>query len=565
MSDAQRVVVIGAVACGAKAASRLRRLDGQAKITMVDQGRYVSYAGCGLPYYVEGKVKELEDLLKTTYDRIRDEDYFKKVKEISVLTGTRALRIDRAAKTVEVERIAGSEQHELPYDKLVLAMGASPIAPPVEGLELEGVFHLTRMEDAAAVHDLVEGREGGRAVVIGGGFIGIEASEALAARRWDVTLIEKEGQVFPWALDPELAAHVGEHLFENMVTVHVGTKVLGISGEGGRVKSVESEVGTHEADLVILATGVRPNVDIARDAGLEIGSTGALRVDRQLRTSDPDIFAGGDLVENDHLVTGKPCYIPLGSTANKHGRVIADAIHGLPTEFPGVLGTFVCKAFEFNVGSTGLNETAARQAGYDVVSVNVPGFDRAHYYPDAEIIGIKTVVERENGRLLGLQAVGKGDVARRIDVAATAISLGATIDRLPVLDLAYAPPFAAAIDCFLAAINATNNQRAGLLHGVPPGDVRRWMDERDDFVILDVRTEMEFERSQIDHPAVVNIPIEELVARRDELPRDKEIAIICLVGLRSFTAQRLLEAHGFEQVRTIEGGMYLWPWKDELA
>lgn len=565
MSDAQRVVVIGAVACGAKAASRLRRLDGQAKITMVDQGRYVSYAGCGLPYYVEGKVKELEDLLKTTYDRIRDEDYFRKVKEVPVLTGTRAIRIDRAAKSVELERIASGERHELPYDKLVLAMGASPVDPPIEGLELEGVHHLTRMEDASAVHDLVEGREGGRAVVIGAGFIGIEASEALAARRWDVTLIEKEGQVFPWALDPEMAAHVGEHLFENMVTVHVGTKVLGISGEGGRVKSVESEVGTHEADLVILATGVRPNVDIAREAGLELGPTGALRVDRQLRTSDPDIFAGGDLVENVHLVTGRPCYIPLGSTANKHGRVIADAIHGLPTEFPGVLGTFVCKAFDFNVGSTGLNETAARAAGYDVVCVNVPGFDRAHYYPDAEIIGLKTVVERESGRLLGLQAVGKGEVARRVDVAATAISLGAKADDLPVLDLAYAPPYAAALDCFLTAINATNNQRSGLLQGVSPYDVHRWMDERDDIVILDVRSEMEFERSQIDHPAVVNIPIEELVARRDELPREKEIAIICLVGLRSFTAQRLLEAHGFERVRTIEGGMYLWPWKDELA
>jgi NADPH-dependent 2,4-dienoyl-CoA reductase/sulfur reductase-like enzyme/rhodanese-related sulfurtransferase len=559
-----RVVVVGAVACGAKAASRLRRLDGTARITMIDQGRYVSYAGCGLPYYVQGKVKELDDLLKTTYDRIRDEEYFGKVKDVDVLTGTRAVRIDRASKVVETVELASGREDEVPYDKLVLAMGASPVRPPIEGLELEGVYHLTTMEDARAVREIVDGRSSGKAVVIGGGFIGVEAAEALGSRDWDVTLLEKEGQLFPWALDPEMAAHVGEHLFESLVTVHLGTKVSKLVAEQGRVAKVVSDVGEHDADLVILATGVRPNVELAREAGLELGETGALAVDDQLRTSDPDIYAGGDLVQNRHLITGRPCYIPLGSTANKHGRVIADAIHGLDTTFPGVLGTFVCKAFEFNVGSTGLSEGAAREAGYDVLCFSAPGFDKAHYYPDSEMLGLKIVVDRQSGRLLGLQAVGKGDAARRIDVAATALTLGAKLDQLSQLDLCYAPPYAAAVDCFLTTIFAALNLRRGLLERTSPFDIRRWLEERDDVVLLDVRSEMEFERGAIDDSKVLNIPIEELSERLDELPRDKHVSCICLAGLRSFTAQRMLQARGFASVSTVEGGIYLWPWKDEL-
>jgi NADPH-dependent 2,4-dienoyl-CoA reductase/sulfur reductase-like enzyme/rhodanese-related sulfurtransferase len=564
MTEPTRVVVIGAVACGAKAASRLRRLDGAAQITMIDQGRYVSYAGCGLPYYVEGKVKEIDDLLKTTYDRIRDEDYFGKVKDVEVLSGTRAVRIDRERKVVETVEVSGGREASVPYDKLVLAMGASPVRPPVEGLDLEGVYHLTTMEDAQAVHDIVESREAGHAVVVGGGFIGIESAEALAARGWDVTLIEKEGQLFPWALDPEMAAHVGEHLFENLVTVHVGTHVQKLVDEQGRVAKVVSDAGEHDADLVILATGVRPNVQLAADAGLELGETGALAVDEQLRTSDPDIHAGGDLVENRHLITGKPCYIPLGSTANKHGRVIADAIHGLDTTFPGVLGTFVCKAFAFNVGSTGLSEREARAQGYDVTCFAAPGFDKAHYYPDSEMIGLKIVVDRPSQRLIGLQAVGKGDTARRIDVAATAMTLGARLDQLTQLDLCYAPPYSAALDCFLTTIYAAQNLRRGLLERTSPFEVRRWLAERDDFVVLDVRSEMEFERGAIDDPKVINIPLEELSARIDEVPRDKHVGCLCLAGLRSYTAQRMLQSRGFEKVSTIEGGIYLWPWKDEL-
>jgi pyruvate/2-oxoglutarate dehydrogenase complex dihydrolipoamide dehydrogenase (E3) component/rhodanese-related sulfurtransferase len=420
------------------------------------------------------------------------------------------------------------------------------------------------MEDAQAVHDIVESKESGSAVVIGGGFIGIESAEALAARRWDVTLIEKEGQLFPWALDAEMAAHVGEHLFENLVTVHLGTSVQRLEGEEGRVARVVTDAGTFDADLVILATGVKPNVDLAREAGLQLGESGALAVDAQLRTSDPDIYAGGDLVENRHLITGKPCFIPLGSTANKHGRVIADAIHGLDTTFPGVLGTFVCKAFEFNVGSTGLGEQAAREAGYDVLCFAAPAFDRAHYYPDAELLGLKIVVEQRSGRLLGLQAAGKGDAARRIDVAATAITLGARLDQLTQLDLCYAPPYSAAIDCLLTTIYAANNLRRGLLERTTPFELRQWLEERDDVVLLDVRSELEFERGHVDDPKTVNIPIEQLTSRLEELPRDKHVVCMCLAGIRSFTAQRLLQQKGFDRVSSVEGGVYLWPWKDDL-
>ncbi len=558
------VLIIGAVACGAKTASRIHRLDPLAKITMLDQGKYISYAGCGLPYYISGDVKEFDELLQTGYGRIRDVDYFKDIKGADVRTGMRAESIDREKKIVIARDLSSNTETTFSYDKLVLGMGAAPVRPEIEGIDLKGIYHMTSMEDAAAISDLVKGTPGGSAVIIGAGFIGIECVEALRQREWDVTLIEVGDQVFPKALDFDIAANVEEHLFESMVEVELEAKIRRIEGENGRASKVITENSEYDADLVILATGVRPNVGIARDAGLTIGETGALSVNSKLQTSDPDIYAGGDLVENLHLVSGKKCYMPLGSTANKHGRVIADNICGIDSEFPGVLGTFVCKALKINVGATGLTEKHANDLEIDAYSIAAPGFDKAHYYPDGALMGLKLVIEKGTNRLLGLQAAGPGDVARRIDIAATALKFGATIDQLSNLDLAYAPPFSQALDVIITASNVAKNSINGDAKLLTSKETQELL-EKEDIIIVDVRTNTEFHGVHIENPKVKNIPLDDLPQRMDEIPKDKKILCMCMVGQRSYEAQRMLQAAGYPEVYTVAGGVHLWPWKDDLA
>ncbi len=565
MATGKQVVIIGASACGAKAASRIKRLRPDYDVTMIDQGRYISYAACGIPYFISGRVRAMDDLLKTTYGKVRDAEYFKNLKDIAVRTGVKAVAINREAKTVSAENMLSGEKIEFAYDSLVLASGASAAVPDIPGCDLEGVYHLTGLEEAAAVAEELKKAPGGSAVIIGGGFIGIEAAEALGLNKWEVTIIEREEQLFPGMLDFEIAALIQEHLFEHMIEPEFNAKLLSIEGADGRVKKVVTAKKAYDADIVIVAAGLRPNTALARSAGLEAGKTGALAVDSRLRTSDPDIYAGGDLVENLHLVTGRQCYIPLGSTANKHGRVIADNICGIDSEFPGVQGTFVCKAFDYNVGSTGVTESQAKRLGLDAFAVSVCGFDKAHYYPDSQIMALKLVIDNSSRRLLGLQAVGRGDVARRVDIAATAIRLGAKADDLAHLDMAYAPPFSPALDVFVTALNVAGNVKGGLMRPVSAFEARRLLEEDEGTVILDVRADNEFRRAHIDHPKVRNIPLDELPGRLGEIPKDRKILCLCLLGLRGFSAQRILDAAGFPDVHTVEGGMFLWPWKEEFA
>lgn len=565
MNDPKRILVIGASACGAKAASRIKRLRPDHEVTILDQGHYISYAACGIPYYLSGKVREFDDLLKTTYGRIRDVRYFKEVKDITIHTNIRVTSIDRAARRVAAVDIVSGEPRTFDYDALILAMGASPKMPPIPGAELKGVYHLTGMEDAAAVAQEIKDCAGGSAVIIGGGFIGVEAAEALMLKKWEVALLERENQLFPGMLDFEIAALVQEHLYEQMVETEFNAAVLSLEGSDGRVTKVVTGKREYKADIVIVAAGLRPNTALAEAAGIELGETGALKVNARLQTSDPAIYAGGDMVENRHIITGKPCYIPLGSTANKHGRVIADNICGMDSELPGIQGTFVCKAFEYNVGSTGITETQAQRMGMDAVALSVCGFDKAHYYPDSQIMALKLVVENGTRRLLGLQAAGKGDVARRIDVAAAAMRLGATVHDIVCLDMAYAPPFSPALDLLVTALDVSNNVNSGIMRPITALETKRHLDNGDDVVILDVRSELEFRRQHIDHTKVINVPLDSLHERLGEIAKHKKILCLCLLGLRGFAAQRILDAAGYPDVRTIEGGLFLWPWKEELA
>lgn len=555
---------MGASACGAKAASRVKRLRPDYDVIILDQGRYISYSACGMPYYLGGKIRDMEELMKTAYGGIRDEQYFKDTKNITVHIGVRVLGIDREARIIETVNIETGESLSFDYDILVLATGALPRTPPIPGANLKGVYHLTRLEDAQAIDRELNDKEAGSAVIVGGGFIGVEAAEALRSRKWDVTLLEREGGLFPGMLDFEISAVIQEHFFDNAVTYELNCEILSFEEKNGKVYKVITKKNEYSADLVVLATGLKPNTEIAGTAGLDLGETGALRVNAYMQTSDPNIYAGGDLVENKHLVTGKSCYMPMGSTANKHGRVIADNICGIPSEFPGVQGTFACKVFDYAVGATGITKTQASQGEIDAFTISVCGFDKAHFYPDSGIMALKLLLEKETGRLLGLQAVGKGDVARRIDVAAGAIRLGASISDIAHLDMAYSPPFSQPMDIFVTALNVAENVKTGLMKPISPLEARKLLDEDENVVMLDVRSELEFMRTHISNPKVVNIPLGELYRRMGELPSNKKIICTCLLGLRGYSAQRILEAAGFPDVCTLEGGLHLWPWKDDL-
>jgi NADPH-dependent 2,4-dienoyl-CoA reductase/sulfur reductase-like enzyme/rhodanese-related sulfurtransferase len=556
-----RIVVIGGVAAGPKAAARARRRDPQAEITIVERGSLLSYAGCGLPFYVEGLIHDVDDLMSTTAGTVRDSAFFADVKDIRILTRTEAQRIDRAGNVVHVRDLVSGAAAQLPYDKLVLATGATPVVPPVEGMDLQNVFRLHHPADAVAMREAVETGAIRQAVLIGGGLIGLETAAALTARGVHVTVVEMMDQLLAALLDLEMAAYLHRGLRQRLA-IRLGERVLRLEGDTtGRVARVYTTNGAVEAQLVLVATGVRPNVQLARDAGIAIGKTGGIAVNARLQTSDPDIYAGGDCVENVHLVSGQPCFVPLGSTANKHGRVIGDNVTGGNASFPGVAGTTVFQVLDFNVARTGLTERQARELGYDVLTALVPGHDRAHYYPTAARLVLKLVTDRETGRLLGAQVVGPGEAVKRIDVLAAALTHHATVDDLPEYDLGYAPPVSTAVDVLAQAANVIRNKRDGLVDSIAPAALQAKLEQGDDLLMLDVRSHEEFAELGIDDPRVVCIPIDEVRRHLDDLPRGKEIVIFCAIGVRGYEAFRALKGAGFRDVKLLDGGLVAWPYE----
>ena len=546
------IVIIGGGATGLKAAARARRRNEEASITVVEAGKYPSLGRCGLPYYVGGIVNELDDLRKTTYGAVRDEKYFKKLFNIDVLIETRAKKIDRDRRTVLIEK--DGKEDELPYDYLVIATGARPSIPPIPNVDAEGVTTLTDPESAEKILEMWMEDELSNAVIIGGGLIGLETAEALKNLDLNVTVIEALPHVLPALLDKEMATLVERHLAEKGVRVLTNTLVKEIVADD-RVKAVKTEKEEIPADIVVVATGVRPNIDLAKDCGLEIGETGAIKVNEFMQTSDERIFAGGDCVENIHLITGKPVYTPLGDVANKHGRVIGDNVTGGKSKFPGVIGTSIAKVFDFTVARTGLTEKEARSLGYDVTSVLAPAPDRAHYYPQANNIRLKLIFDRKTLKILGAQCVGLGVIDKRIDVIATAIQAGMTIDDLANLDLAYAPPYSPAIDPVITAAYVSRNLYDGLFETVDVNYVKERLN-RDDVVIIDLRSEEEI-KQKIEARNVVNIPITELRERINEIPKDKEVIAVCPLGLRAYNAARILKNLGYN-VKAMMGGLAFW-------
>jgi NADPH-dependent 2,4-dienoyl-CoA reductase/sulfur reductase-like enzyme/rhodanese-related sulfurtransferase/two-component sensor histidine kinase len=561
MSKPRKVVIIGGVAAGPKVASKVIRLEPDAEVTVVDKGRVMSYAGCGLPYYVSGVVRDQKELVSTPAGAVRDPVFFQKVKNVRVLESTEALELDRAGHRVRVRSLIDGREDWLDYDQLALCTGARAARPPLAGIELKGIFTLHGVEDAEGIKAALDEGRAKDVVIVGGGLIGVEMAEALVGKGCRVTVVEMLPQIMP-ILDWEMARLVEHHFEAQGVKVLTGTRVLEFRpgpGGAGRVGRVVTSGGELPVDMVILAMGVRPNADLARAAGLELGATGAIRVDEFLRTSDPDIYAAGDCVECTSVVTGEPVYVPLGSTANKQGRVAAVNICGGSERFPGVLGTTICKVFDFSVARTGLSEGLAREAGFAVETVLVPGPDRAHFMPQARMIMLKLVADRRSGRLLGLQAVGPGECAKRIDVAATAITAGMTADQVSKLDLAYAPPYAEAMDNIITACNVMKNKLEGRFTGITPVEVKARLDRGEGFTFLDVRGPAEVEGVRL--PGAVNIPLGALRGRLNELDKGRPVVAFCQISLRGYEAALVLRHAGFRDVRVMDGGLAMWPYE----
>jgi len=556
MSNQNRIVVIGGTACGPKAAARARRCDPSAKITIIEQKDNLSTATCGLPYYISDVIKKKSALVA------RQADYFRDVMDMEVLIGTRALAVHPKAHTVEVVNQKTDRRSAIEYDKLVMATGASPIAPNWEGKDLAGIFTLATIPDATAIRNYLANLQNKEVLIVGAGLIGLEMAEAFVARGLKVTVIEALGWPLPALLDAEIAAHVEKHLRSKGVVIRCGQPVTGFLGDNNkRVRKVVTGNTEIEVGMVLLSLGVRPNTALAKDAGLAIGATGGLSVNEHLQTSDPVIYAGGDCVEVVNIITGKKALVPLGSTANKHGRVIGTNVTGGSETFPGVPGTAIAKVFDFNVARTGLSETQAREAGFDIVTSLVPTFEHATYYPGARDIMVKLIADKATGRLLGGQAVGTGDTAKRIDVLATAITFGATVDDLANLDLGYAPPYNAALDPLHNAANVIRNKLAGYARSLTPAEVYRKLKNGERFVLLDVRSLQEWNTERIEAEQVKLLPLPELRRRLGELSPDKEIVILCRTSIRAYQAQRILDGTGFKNVKFMDGSLEAWPYE----
>jgi NADPH-dependent 2,4-dienoyl-CoA reductase/sulfur reductase-like enzyme/rhodanese-related sulfurtransferase len=536
----KRIVIVGGVAGGASCAARCRRLDESAEILMLDRGPYVSFANCGLPYYVGDVIKDEAKLL------VANPALFRERFNIEVRTEHEVVAIDREAKEIEVKELPTGRIYRESYDALVLSPGAAAMRPPLPGIDLPGIFVVRTIPDSRQIRTWIDAKAAKSAVIVGGGFIGLEMAENLVHRGLSVTVVEMLDQVMP-PLDPEMARPVQEHLEKHGVKVALGDGVAGFEERGGQI-SVKTKSGAEYAgDIVILAIGVRPETALAKAAGLELGARGGIRVDGHMRTSDPHIWAVGDAVEVKDVVTGEWTLIPLAGPANRQGRIAADGICGRDSKFRGTQGTAICGVFDIAVASTGASEKSLQRAGItDYEKVYLHPANHVGYYPGAKPINLKLLFRKSDGRILGAQAVGEAGVDRRIDVIATAIQFGGTVFDLEESELCYAPQFGGAKDPVnYAGMIASNSLRGDQ----PLADWKQLLPES--AVLVDVRDPDEFEEGHIS--GAINLPLNELRSRLDELPRDRELWLYCRVGLRGYYATRLLLQHGF-QVKNLPGG-----------
>jgi len=552
-----KVIIVGGVAGGASCAARLRRLDERVEILMVERGPYVSYANCGLPYYVGGIIEKESSLL------VADANTFRSQFAVDVRTGCEAVGISPDKKTIDLRNVATGEVTTESYDKLVLSPGAPSVRPPLPGIDLPGIFQLRTVPDARAIREWIEQgslflsgmdrysgfqtvRPKTRAVVVGGGFIGLETAENLVHRRFEVTLVEMLDQVLA-PLDPEMARLIEAYVEQHGMRLALNDGVAGFKPAANGAVDVLTKSGkTYPADIVILALGVRPDTVLAKKAGLTIGDLGGIRVDDQMRTSHPDIFAVGDAFEVRDFVTGEWSLIALAGPANRQGRIAADVIAGRESRFRGSQGTSIIGLFNGAAAWTGASEKTLNRIGdTDFEKIYLYPNSHAGYYPGAKPIAMKVLFRKSDGRLLGAQALGEDNVDKRVSALAMALQMGATVYDLEEAELCYAPQFGSAKD----PVNFAGMVAADVLRGDMP--LSHW-DSAEKAFLLDVRDPVELAVEQA--PGAVNIPLGQLRAHLGELPRDREILVICRSGQRAYSATRILLQKGFK-ARTLAGGM----------
>lgn len=545
----KKVIIVGGVAAGASAAARLRRMDENAQIIMIERGEYISFANCGLPYYVGDVIKKRERLLIQT-----PKSMFRRF-NIDVRNNSTVERIMPLTKEISVTSSQGESYHES-YDYLVLCPGAAPIRPDIQGIDHTNVFSVRNVPDSDAIKQYIDMHSPKNAVILGGGFVGLEMAEMLYERNLDVAIVEAADQLMG-PLDPEMAAIIHTYLRGKDIALHLADRAVSLDG-AEHVETVTLASGqTIPADLVILGIGVKPEVSLAKDAGLAIGSTGGILVDEYMRTSDPYIYAAGDAVQVKDFVTGLDALLPLASPANRQGWLIANNLCGRPSKYNGAQGTAIVKVMDMTVAATGKNEKTLRKLGLSFQACHALPNSHAIYYPGSTMMTIKLLFDPEDGKVLGAQIVGQDGVDKRIDVLATAIRAGMTVFDLQELELAYAPPFSSAKDPVNMLAYAASN--------IVNGDVTviHWVDVADHVrqgaFLIDARTANEYGHGSVE--GANNIPVDEVRDRLSEIPKDQEILVYCGQGLRSYIVTRILKQKGYENVKNISGGYGLYQYQ----
>lgn len=531
-----KVLIVGGVAGGATAAARIRRLDETAEITVFERSGYISYANCGLPYYIGGVITDPEELTLQT-----PESFFSRFR-INMKVHHEVIAIHPDQKTISVRNSKTGEEFEESYDKLILSPGAKPTQPRLPGVGIEKVFTLRTVEDTFHIKEYINKNQPKSAVLAGGGFIGLELAENLKELGMDVTIVQRPKQLMN-PFDADMASFIHSEMRKHGVKLALGHTVEGFEEKDGGIDILLKDEMPLHADMVVLAIGVTPDTHLAKDAGLELGIKGSIVVNDRMETSAPDIFAAGDAVQVKHYVTGQEALISLAGPANKQGRIIADNICGGDSRYPGSQGSSVIKVFDMTAATTGINETNARKAGLDVDTVILSPMSHAGYYPGGKVMTMKVVFEKETYRLLGAQIVGYEGVDKRIDVLATAIHAGMKATELKDLDLAYAPPYSSAKDPV--------NMAGFMIDNISKGILKQWHLEDVDLLprdgsvtLLDVRTVREYGNGHIE--GFKNIPVDELRERLDEIEKDKPVYVICQSGLRSYIGTRILEGNGYK-------------------
>ena len=551
----QKIVIIGGVAAGTSAAAKARRCDEDAEITIFERDSYISYGSCGFPFYISGSIPDMDKLVFNTPET------FKKSHNIDVFAEHDVKEIEPDKKRLKVLDLKTNRLESFSYDKLLITTGARAVVPPIEGIDLPHIYTLRTVDDAKRIREFIVSQNPKKAVVVGAGLIGLEMVEALLERKLQVTLVEMLDQVLP-NFDWEMAKLMENHLKEQGVELILSDAVKEFKGGKDGVNKIITRSGAEiDADVVLVSVGVKPNTEIVQDIGMDLGVRNTIKVDARMETSIGDIFAAGDCVESTNLVSGMPTWAPMGSVANKQGRIAGENMVGRDSRFRGVLGTCITKVFDYKAAKTGLSEAEARKHGFDLEISYTHPYDLLHCYPGAAAITMKMIANKKTNEVLGAQIMGIGGVDKRIDVIATSILAGFTDADLFHIDLAYAPPFSPAKDPVIVSGMVAENGHKGDSDNILPSELKKRMDDGEEFLILDVRSPQEFDTYHLKGAKLVHV--EELRQRLDELEpfKEKEIVVCCRTGIRSYRACRILMNNGFTNIKNLTGGLSVWSYE----